>query len=67
VASFDGHAKIARDLIDHGADTMAQDKYGWTAMDLASRWDHAEIARLLFEHGATAQNDDEQTPLEMRT
>jgi ankyrin repeat protein len=48
-----------RVLLEHGADTTAQDNDGSTPLHLASQEGHVEAARILLEHGAetTAQDN----------
>ena len=36
-------------LVEHGADPTAQDKYGWTLLDSASKTGHVEIDKFLVE------------------
>ncbi len=47
-----GHAKVARILLEHGADINLQDKKGWTALMLACFFEQDKAAKLLLEHGA---------------
>ncbi len=65
LASRIGHVKVVRILVEHGADTTAQNKNGWTPLHSASLNGHVEVARFLVERGAdaTAQNKNGWTPL----
>jgi len=65
VVSTYGHVEVGRILIEHGADTTAQDNRKMTPLHVASRNGHLEVARLLVEHGAdvTARNQEAWTPL----
>ena len=67
LASREGHGGVARLLLEHGADTTAQDRLGSTPLHLALQWGHEDVVRLLLEHGAdiTAQDDDGSTPLRL--
>jgi ankyrin repeat protein len=58
VASEEGHVEVARFLVEHGADTMAQDGLGRTPLHGASDSGSDEIARFLVEHGADATTQD---------
>ena len=65
VASTYGHVEVGRILIEHGADTTAQDNCEMTPLHIASRNGHIELARLLVEHGAdvAARDQNRRTPL----
>ena len=56
------HAKLARMLLEHGADVTVRDKDGRTPFDLASSDSgYEEVAHVLLEHGAvpgTQENMD---------
>jgi ankyrin repeat protein len=54
-------------LIERGADVSVQNKYGSTALHLASWNGHVDLARMLIEHGAdvSVQNKDRQTAQRM--
>ena len=45
---------VARLLIEHGADAVAQSKDGTTPLHQASERGHVNVAQLLIEHGADA-------------
>ena len=49
LASGEGHTKVARVLIEHGAEVAAQDEMGRTPL---SENGHVDLARFLVEHGA---------------
>jgi len=53
-------------LIEHGANTAAQDEQWWTPLHHASAGGHADLAGILIEHGAdaAAQDGDGLTPLD---
>ena len=61
------HEKVACLLLEHDADSSAQDKDGWTPLHVASLSGHEGVARMLFEHGAdaTAQTKGGETALHM--
>ena len=67
LASRRGHEDVVHLLLEHGADSTAQDEEGWTSLHLASVNGHEKVARLLLEHGAdvTAQTKDLETPLHL--
>ena len=60
-----GHIGLTRLLIEHSADTAAQDEDGATPLYRASEHGHVDLARLLIEHGAdaAARDKDRTTPL----
>ena len=66
VASRCGHADVALLLLEHGADSKAQDKNGRTPIHLASAGGHVEVVRVLLEHGADmeARDTTSWSPLE---
>mmetsp|Transcript_27314 Transcript_27314/g.70883 ORF Transcript_27314/g.70883 Transcript_27314/m.70883 type:complete len:798 (+) Transcript_27314:252-2645(+) len=49
VAAAAGHALMARELLHHGADLLAVDRDGWTAMHQAALQGHVEVVRTLLE------------------
>ena len=65
LASREGHMKIARFLVEYGANVGAQDDFWTTPLHLASELGHLEVARFLIEHGADARALDIEwmTPL----
>ena len=65
LASRYGHTKVARFLLERGADLTAKNKDGETPLHLASHWGHMEVGRMLIEYGAdlAAQNEDWEVPL----
>ena len=67
LASREGHAGVARSLLEHGADATAQTKDGSTPLHLASEWGSKDIVLSLLEHGADAgtQTKDGSTPLHL--
>ena len=55
--------QVARFLVEHGADAMAQEGNGWTAADAAAWAGHMEVTVFLDEHtGRRAQDDDSGPP-----
>ena len=46
-----GKTEIVRLLLDHGANTEAEDKSGRTPLQMASGDGKDEIVRMLMEHG----------------
>ena len=65
LASRQGNEKVARVLVEHGADVAAKDRYGSTPLHEASSPGHLDLARFLVEHGAdvSAKDADGWTPL----
>jgi ankyrin repeat domain-containing protein 50 len=57
-ASFKGHDKIVRMLIDAGADVNAQDGHGNNALQEASSRDHDKVVRMLIDAGADVNAQD---------
>ena len=59
--------RMARRLLDEGADPNAVQSGGWTPLHEAARRGHMELAALLLRSGAKAEarNDDGQTPLDL--
>jgi ankyrin repeat protein len=51
LASRDGHAEVARVLLEHGADVNSRARDGQTALHRASRIGQAEVVRMLLKHG----------------
>jgi len=47
-----GSEKAAQTLIKRGVNVNAQDKYGWTALMYASKWDKHEVVGHLLKAGA---------------
>jgi hypothetical protein len=64
MAALKGHAKLARKLIDKGADV---NKPGWAPLHYAATGGHLEIMSLLLEHHAfiDAESPNGTTPLMM--
>jgi ankyrin repeat protein len=67
LASNNGHVKVARFLLDRGADLTARNKSGETPLHLAALQGQEELACVLIEQGAdlTAQNNVGETPLHL--
>ena len=65
VASRRGHMDVTQLLLEHDADTEAQDDDKCTPLLLASRHDHVEVARILLKFGAYKEARDSYvcTPL----
>jgi ankyrin repeat protein len=53
-----GQVKIARMLIERGADVTAQNEDGATPILMASTDGHVELVRMLIEHGADASGKE---------
>ena len=65
LAAWSNAARVARVLIESGADVHATIVNGWTPLHVSARYDAADIARLLLAHGASAnvEGADGWTPL----
>ncbi|KAL7918546.1 ankyrin repeat-containing domain protein [Trichoderma austrokoningii] len=65
LAALDGDVDRARQLLDEGADTEAQNKTGSTPLHYASRKGRADVVRLLLDRRAKveAKSKDWSTPL----
>jgi ankyrin repeat protein len=48
-----GHLELARFVVEHVADALAQDNDGQTPLHWASKWGHLELARFLAERGTS--------------
>jgi ankyrin repeat protein len=57
-ATFNGHEKIVKMLIDAGADLDIQDNDGRTPLHVAASWGYVEIARMLIGAGANKDIPD---------
>ena len=55
LATREGNLEIVQLLLDGGADIHAQEKGGFTALQLAATWNFLSIAQLLLERGATCK------------
>ena len=66
-ASVSGNARVARVLIEHGADVNRPNSTGQTPLILAAVGGHDALARVLLEAGADprAVNNHRQTPLDI--
>ena len=51
-AVHDGDAEMVGLCLDHGADTNAKDRKGFTPLHVARMWGHEELAQQLLDHGA---------------
>ncbi len=67
LAAEEGHLKIAKLLIENGADVNAKHSLGGTPLHLAASRDHLKIAKLLIENGADVNAKDSLggTPLHL--
>src|SRR6267142_2341996 len=65
LASQQGNVKVARILVEYGADVSAQNNEGSTPLHLVSRSGSMDLAWLLVKHGAdvSANNKRRSTPL----
>jgi ankyrin repeat protein len=55
IASQMGHSKVARFLLEHGADMEIRDSIGWGPLRQASSEGHVEVVQLLLEFGADVE------------
>lgn len=64
-AATNGHKRLVRMLLEHGADPNTVIGPGWTALYNACLNSHYDCVKLLIEHGARVdmQTDDKFTPL----
>ena len=69
IASVNGHASVARVLIEFGANVNQANSSGQTPLILAAVGGHAELARVLLEAGADlgVANPHGQTALDIAT
>ena len=58
--------KVAKLLIDHGADIHTKNKFGNTPLHLATFNGHVEVTEVLITNGADfiVRNDKDETPLD---
>lgn len=56
---YGGMLRIAKILIDHGADVNARRKRGQTPLMMAAQNGHLEVVQLLVESGASLTEDDD--------
>jgi ankyrin repeat protein len=64
---YHNNPRVARLLIERGADPNIRDSSGFTPLHYASQWWKIEIARVLVEHGANIEVKDNKgrTPLDI--
>lgn len=64
-ASIDSPSSIVRLLLDSGADVVAKDLAGWTALHYAAQSQRPDVAEILLRSGAPidAQDSHGNTPL----
>ncbi|KZL78694.1 multiple ankyrin repeats single KH domain (pfs domain-containing protein) [Colletotrichum tofieldiae] len=64
-ASYRGHLKVVKLLLEKGANIKIKDIDGWTPLNAASSKGHLEVVKLLLEKGAdiTVTNESGWTPL----
>ena len=64
-AAHNGHERVIKLLLDHGADPVAVDEDGWTAVFSVAVNGHESIVKLLLDRGADAKKFTENgsTPL----
>ncbi|KAJ0407219.1 hypothetical protein P43SY_007994 [Pythium insidiosum] len=58
-AAVVGNAVTAAQLLAHGADPNARDRYGRTPLHWAARNNHAAVVRQLMDHGVDAKAEDD--------
>lgn len=65
LAAWSNAARVARVLIECGAEIDATIANGWTPLHITARYNAADVARLLLDHGACAKaaGADGWTPL----
>lgn len=65
IATRQGHDRLARVLLEHGAGPNERDSNGQTALHVAAHHGHERLARVLLEHGADVDAVDGEgwTPL----
>ena len=59
IAAYFGHATVVKFLLEAGAEVVAMDSDGWTAIDLARSQDHGNIVEVLDAHLTTHRVTDE--------
>ena len=65
LAAQNGHAEVAKQLLDKGAAADARNNDGWTALMVAAANGHVEVAKQLLDKGAAVdvRNNDGWTAL----
>ena len=51
IASSEGHTKMVKILLDHGAHVNQRNKNGMCALDNACEKGHTAVVKILLEHG----------------
>ena len=59
IASRQGFSKVARVLLEHGADTETRDNETYSPLERSSENGHVEVVRVLLEHHADVNSSDE--------
>lgn len=67
IASANGYASVAEQLLDQRAQLELKDSDGWTPLHAASCWGQVQIVELLVAHGAdlNAKSALDETPLDV--
>ena len=66
-ATITGHVKVARYLLEQGADRDKNNIVRYTSLHIAANWGHLEITKLLMVYGAdlNARTNDGRLPIDM--
>jgi hypothetical protein len=59
-AAYRGRADVVRLLLNRGADVAARDRFGWTALTLASLTGYLDVARELLDKGTDINSCNEE-------
>ena len=66
-AAYNGHVETTKQLLQLGANVMAETNNKWQPLHCACKWDKVEVASLLLQNNANvnAQSEGGQTPLHL--